>query len=54
MSPTHNGLHVIREVPGVKVAFAELGHRYWRILNRPATGEAVDNMLEYGKISILI
>ncbi|KAL9191159.1 hypothetical protein ACHAXT_000865 [Thalassiosira profunda] len=46
---TAEGVPVIGEVPGVKGAFVASGHGCWGILNGPATGEAVAEMLAEGK-----
>jgi len=46
---TNDGIPVIGEVPGVKGAFMASGHGCWGILNGPATGEAVAEMLAEGK-----
>lgn len=46
---TNDGLPAIGEVPGVKGAFVASGHGCWGILNGPATGEAVAEMLAEGR-----
>jgi len=46
---TNDGIPVIGEVPGVKGAFVASGHGCWGILNSPATGEAVADLLVEGK-----
>mmetsp|Transcript_2625 Transcript_2625/g.5735 ORF Transcript_2625/g.5735 Transcript_2625/m.5735 type:complete len:372 (+) Transcript_2625:103-1218(+) len=46
---TIEGLPVIGAVPGVKGAFVASGHGCWGILNGPATGEAVAEMLVEGE-----
>jgi len=50
---TMDGIPVIGEVPGVKGAFVASGHGCWGILNGPATGEAVAEMLVEGKAKSL-
>lgn len=50
---TNDGLPVIGELPGVKGAFVASGHGCWGILNSPATGEAVAEMLVDGKAKSL-
>jgi glycine/D-amino acid oxidase-like deaminating enzyme len=42
---TGNGLPIIGPVPGVESAYAATGHSVWGILNAPATGEAVAEMV---------
>ncbi|KAL3805579.1 hypothetical protein HJC23_005823 [Cyclotella cryptica] len=46
---TDDGIPVIGEIPGVKGAFVAAGHGCWGILNGPATGEAVAELLMKGK-----
>ena len=45
---TMDGIPVIGAIPGVKGAFVASGHGCWGILNGPATGEAVAEMLVEG------
>jgi glycine/D-amino acid oxidase-like deaminating enzyme len=45
---TDNGIPLIGEVPGVKGAFIAAGHGCWGILNGPATGEAIAELLIEG------
>ena len=45
---TADGIPLIGEVPGVKGAFMAAGHGCWGILNGPATGEAVADLLVGG------
>lgn len=42
---TQNGLPLIGAVPGVAGAYVATGHSVWGILNAPATGEAVAEMV---------
>ena len=42
---TQDGLPLIGPVPGLKGAFVATGHSVWGILNAPATGEAVAELL---------
>lgn len=46
---TEDGIPLIGEIPGVKGAFVAAGHGCWGILNGPATGEAVAELLVKGK-----
>ena len=46
---TNDGIPVIGELPGVKGAFIASGHGCWGILNGPATGEALAELLVDGK-----
>lgn len=46
---TADGVPIIGEVPGVKGAFVAAGHGCWGILNGPATGEAMAELLVEGK-----
>lgn len=50
---TADGLPVIGAVPGAPGAFVAAGHGCWGILNGPATGEAVAEMLVEGKATSL-
>jgi len=45
---TENGLPVIGAVPGLKGAFVATGHSVWGILNAPATGEALAELIVEG------
>lgn len=47
-----DGIPVIGEVPGAKGAFVASGHGCWGILNGPATGEAVAELLVEGKANL--
>ena len=47
---TDNGIPLIGEVPGVKGAFIAAGHGCWGILNGPATGEAIAELLVEGEV----
>lgn len=46
---TNDGIPVIGEIPGVKGAFVASGHGCWGILNGPATGEAMAELLTGGE-----
>lgn len=46
---TGDGLPVIGAVPGVRGAFVATGHSVWGILNAPATGEAMAELLTEGR-----
>jgi glycine/D-amino acid oxidase-like deaminating enzyme len=46
---TAHGLPLIGPVPGVKGAFVATGHSVWGILNAPATGEALAEVIVEGK-----
>lgn len=50
---TMDGIPVIGEVPGVKGAYLASGHGCWGILNGPATGEAVAELLVEGEAKSL-
>jgi len=50
---TSDGLPVIGEVPGAPGVIVASGHGCWGILNGPATGEAVAEMLAEGKAKSL-
>ena len=50
---TTDGIPVIGALPGVKGAFVASGHGCWGILNSPATGAAVAEMLVDGKAKSL-
>jgi glycine/D-amino acid oxidase-like deaminating enzyme len=45
---TRDGLPLIGPVPGVKNAFVATGHSVWGILNAPATGEAMAELIVDG------
>jgi glycine/D-amino acid oxidase-like deaminating enzyme len=45
---TQDGLPLIGPVPGLKGAYVATGHSVWGILNAPATGEAVAELLVDG------
>ena len=45
---TTQGLPLIGPVPGVKGAFVATGHSVWGILNAPATGEALAELIVEG------
>jgi glycine/D-amino acid oxidase-like deaminating enzyme len=45
---TAHGLPLIGPVPGVKGAFVATGHSVWGILNAPATGEALAELIGEG------
>jgi glycine/D-amino acid oxidase-like deaminating enzyme len=42
---THDGLPLIGPVPGVEGAYVATGHSVWGILNAPATGEAMAELI---------
>jgi glycine/D-amino acid oxidase-like deaminating enzyme len=46
---TRDGLPLIGQVPGVKGAYVASGHSVWGILNAPATGEAVAELIIDGR-----
>lgn len=50
---TDDGVPVIGEVPGVKGCYVATGHNCWGILNGPATGAAVSELVLDGKASIV-
>lgn len=50
---TDDGIPVIGEVPGVKGCFVATGHSCWGILNGPATGAAMAELLLDGHCSIV-
>lgn len=50
---TDDGAPVIGEVPGVKGCYVATGHNCWGILNGPATGAAVAELVLDGKASIV-
>jgi len=45
---TDDGLPLIGRVPGVAGAYAATGHSVWGILNAPATGEAIAELIVDG------
>jgi len=45
---TQDGLPLIGKVPGVAGAYVATGHSVWGILNAPATGEAIAELLVDG------
>jgi len=45
---THDGLPLIGRVPGVAAAYVATGHSVWGILNAPATGEAMAELIAEG------
>ena len=46
---TRDGLPLIGAVPGVKGAYVATGHSVWGILNAPATGEAMAELIIDGQ-----
>jgi glycine/D-amino acid oxidase-like deaminating enzyme len=48
-----DGLPVIGRVPGVETAYVATGHSVWGILNAPATGEAVAELILDGRARTL-
>ncbi|PSR87954.1 Oxidoreductase [Actinidia chinensis var. chinensis] len=50
---TEDSVPVIGEVPGVKVCYVATGHSCWGILNGPATGAAVAELVLDGRSSIV-
>ena len=48
---THDGLPLIGPVPGLAGAYVATGHSVWGILNAPATGEAVAELIISGAAS---
>ena len=42
---TQDGLPLIGRVPGLEGAYVATGHSVWGILNAPATGEAVAELI---------
>jgi glycine/D-amino acid oxidase-like deaminating enzyme len=45
---TQDGLPLIGKVPGVEAAYVATGHNVWGILNAPATGEALAELIADG------
>lgn len=50
---TDDSLPIIGEVPGVKGCYVATGHSCWGILNGPATGAAVAELVVDGEASIV-
>lgn len=50
---TDDGMPVIGEVPGVKGCYVATGHNCWGILNAPATGAALAELLLHGHSTIV-
>lgn len=50
---TDDGVPVIGEVPGVKGCYVATGHNCWGILNGPATGAAMAELVLDGHSSIV-
>ena len=48
---TEDGLPLIGAVPGLAGAYIATGHSFWGILNAPATGEAIAELILEGKAS---
>ena len=46
---TRDGLPLIGRVPGVEGAYVATGHSVWGILNAPATGEAMAELITEGR-----
>ena len=51
---TDDSVPVIGEVPGVKGCYVATGHNCWGILNGPATGLAVAELVLDGRASIVV
>jgi glycine/D-amino acid oxidase-like deaminating enzyme len=45
---TRDGLPLIGRVPGIAGAYVATGHSVWGILNAPATGEAMAELISDG------
>jgi glycine/D-amino acid oxidase-like deaminating enzyme len=45
---TADGLPLIGAVPGIEGAYVATGHSVWGMLNAPATGEAMSEMVLAG------
>jgi glycine/D-amino acid oxidase-like deaminating enzyme len=45
---TRDGLPLIGRVPGIEGAYVATGHSVWGILNAPATGEAMAELITEG------
>ncbi|KAG8100702.1 hypothetical protein GUJ93_ZPchr0013g36955 [Zizania palustris] len=50
---TNDGMPVIGEMPGVKGCYVATGHSCWGILNAPATGAALAELILDGKAKII-
>ena len=50
---TRDGLPLVGPVPGARGAFVATGHGVWGILNAPATGEAVAELVLEGAASVV-
>ena len=50
---TNDGLPVIGEMPGVKGCYVATGHSCWEILNAPATGAALAELILDGQAKIV-
>ncbi|KAF5752869.1 hypothetical protein HS088_TW01G00787 [Tripterygium wilfordii] len=50
---TDDGVPVIGEIPGVNGCYVATGHNSWGILNGPATGAAVAELVLDGQASIV-
>lgn len=50
---TDDGVPVIGEVPGVQGCYVATGHSCWGILNGPATGAAMSELVLDGRASIV-
>ncbi|KAL2906340.1 putative oxidoreductase TDA3 [Bienertia sinuspersici] len=50
---TDDGMPIIGELPGMKGCFVATGHSCWGILNGPATGAALAELVMDGKSSIV-
>ncbi len=48
---TQDGLPLLGRVPGVANAFVATGHSVWGILNAPASGEAMAELIVEGRPS---
>ena len=45
---TRDGLPLIGRVPGIEGAYVATGHSVWGMLNAPATGEAIAELITEG------
>ena len=50
---TDDGLPIIGEIPGVQGCFVATGHSCWGILNGPATGASLAELILDGKSTIV-
>lgn len=50
---TEDGNPVIGEIPGVKGCYVATGHSCWGILNGPATGAAIAELVMDGRATIV-